>query len=184
MAEAKKMMENPSWQKEMKKLAKSKDFKDSIKKTKDLASDPNTAAHAEARMEHMLKVGDKELKQGAMSAMEEAMSAMSNPEVMAEMSKMIKDPNFAKQFQDMSKDPSFQKYVDAVSYHSIFVSLAVELTGDINMTYVFALLTPLYFFLVRTDGRHDERPCQKAKGGSRCRRRPQPIVTSKYLEEI
>lgn len=114
MAEAKKMMEDPAWQKEMKKLTKSKDFKESIKKTQEMAKDPNTAAHAEARMEHMLKVGEAELKQGAAGAMEEAMAAMANPEVMAEMTKMLKDPNFAKQFAAMSKDPGFQNYVDAM----------------------------------------------------------------------
>jgi hypothetical protein len=66
-------------------------------------------------MEHMLKVGDKELKKGASSAMEEAMAAMADPEVMAEMTRMIKDPNFAKEFEAMKKDPKFKNYVDAVS---------------------------------------------------------------------
>jgi hypothetical protein len=115
MAEAQKMMQDPEWQKEMKKMAGSKDFKNSVKKTKDMLADPDTAAHAEARMEHMLKVGDNELKKGAASAMEEAMASMNDPEVMAEMTRMIKDPKFAKEFEAMKKDPQFKSYVDAVS---------------------------------------------------------------------
>jgi hypothetical protein len=115
MREAQKMMEDPAWQKEMKKLSGSKDFKNSIKQTKKKLEDPDTAAQAEARMEHMLKVGDNELKKSASSAMEEAMAAMNDPEVMAEMTRMIKDPSFAKEFEAMKKDPQFKNYVDAVS---------------------------------------------------------------------
>jgi hypothetical protein len=115
MREAQKMMQDPAWQKEMKKLSGSKDFKNSVKATKDKLEDPDTAAHAEARMEHMLKVGDKELKKGATSAMEEAIASMADPEVMAEMTRMLKDPNFAKEFEAMKKDPQFKNYVDAVS---------------------------------------------------------------------
>ena len=115
MREAQKMMQDPAWQKEMKKLSGSKDFKNSVKATKEKMEDPDTAAHTEARMEHMLKVGDKELKKSATSAMEEAMAAMADPEVMAEMTRMIKDPNFAKEFEAMKKDPQFKNYVDAVS---------------------------------------------------------------------
>jgi hypothetical protein len=115
MKEAQKMMADPAWQKEMKKISNSKDFKSSVKQTKDMLADPDTAAHAEARMEHMLKVGENEIKKSATGAMEEAMANMANPEVMAEMTKMLKDPNFAKQFEAMQKDPSFKSYVDAVS---------------------------------------------------------------------
>jgi hypothetical protein len=118
MAEAKKMAENPQWQKKMKELSNSKEFKESIKKSKELLKDPDTAAHAEAKLEHMVKVGNDQLKKGAASAMEEAMAAMANPETMAEMAKMMKDPSFAKQLESMTKDPQFQSYIEAVrSYH-------------------------------------------------------------------
>ena len=115
MAEAKKMMENPEWQKKMKELSNSKEFKDSIKKTQDILKDPNQAAHAEAKAEHMLKVGQEQLTKNAMQNMEDAMaSAVSNPEVMQEMQKMLQDPNFTKQMQDMMNDPSFKQYADAM----------------------------------------------------------------------
>jgi hypothetical protein len=118
MAEAKKMMENPEYQKLMKKFSNSKDFKDSVKKTTEMLKDPNTAAKAEAKLEHMVNVGNDQLKKGAKDAMEEAMAAMNNPEVMAEMAKMVKDPNFVKQLESMTKDPKFKNYIDAVSNHS------------------------------------------------------------------
>jgi hypothetical protein len=114
MAAAKEMMADPAWQKEMKKLQGSKEFKESISKTKELVEDPNAAAHAEAKMEHMLKVGNDNLKNGAAAAMEEAMAAMNNPEMMAEMAKMAKDPNFKEQLAALSKDPQFQSYIEAM----------------------------------------------------------------------
>ena len=77
--------------------------------------DPSTAARLEAKMEHMLKVGEEKLKQGAGAAMEQAMADMANPEVMAEMAKMLKDPLFQAQLAAMTKDPSFKNYVTAVS---------------------------------------------------------------------
>ena len=80
-----------------------------------MMKDPARAAEAEAKYEHMMKVGNKELKEGAANVMEDAMAAMANPEVMAEMAKMIKDPSFQQQLADMAKDPSFKNYVDAVS---------------------------------------------------------------------
>jgi hypothetical protein len=40
----------------------------------DMMKDPNAAAKMEAQMEHMMKVGDNELKKGAGAAMEEAVS--------------------------------------------------------------------------------------------------------------
>ena len=116
MAEAKKMMDNPEFQKQMKQFQNSKDFKESVKKTTEMLKDPNTAAKAEAKLETMVNVGSQELKKGAKNAMEEAMAAMANPEVMAEMAKMIKDPNFTKQLESMSKDPTFKNYIDAVSF--------------------------------------------------------------------
>merc|ERR1719159_1350502 len=76
--------------------------------------DPSQAAKLEAKMEHMKKVGDAKLKEGATAAMEEAMSAMGNPEVLADMAKMMKDPEFKAQLASMTKDPSFQNYVNAM----------------------------------------------------------------------
>ena len=56
------------------------------------------------------------LKKAAGSQLEEAMAAMSNPEVMGEMQKMLKDPQFMQKIQQMTKDPNFKSYVDAVSF--------------------------------------------------------------------
>ena len=92
MAEAQKMMNNPEYQKKMKELTKDKAFQDSMKHVGDMMKDPTKAAEAEAKMEHMLKVGENQLKQKAGDQMKEAMAAMSNPEVMAEVQKMMKDP--------------------------------------------------------------------------------------------
>lgn len=113
MAEAQKMMNNPEYQKKMKEMSKDKGFQDGLKKTQDMLKDPNAAAEAEAKMEHMLKVGNEQLKKNAGDQMKEAMAAMSNPEVMAEMQKMMKDPQFMQQVQAMTKDPNFKSYVDA-----------------------------------------------------------------------
>lgn len=99
----------------MKKLSEQKEFKDGVKKTVDMMKDPSTAARLEAQMEHMAKVGADQLKKGAAGAMEEAMAAMGNPDVMAEMAKLMKDPSFQQQISAMSKDPSFKNYVSAVS---------------------------------------------------------------------
>jgi len=114
MAEAKKMMDSPEFQKQMKKMTGDKAFKDSIKKASDTMKDPSMAAEMEARMEHMMKVGNQDLKKGAANVMEDAMAAMANPEVMSEMTKMIKDPSFQAQLQQMAKDPQFQSYIEAV----------------------------------------------------------------------
>jgi len=114
MAEAQKMMADPAYQKKMKELSKDKAFKDSIKATGDMLKDPAKAAQAEAKMEHMLKVGNEQLKKAAGDQMKEAMEAMSNPDVMDEMQKMMKDPQFLQQIQAMTKDPNFKSYVDAV----------------------------------------------------------------------
>lgn len=129
------MMESPEFKKQMKKLAESKEFKDGAQKTgeyqrrqdrfwkllfltiylADALKDPSTAARLEAKMEHMLKVGEEQLTKGAGAAMEQAMADMANPEVMAEMAKMLKDPQFQAQIAAMTKDPSFKNYVSAVS---------------------------------------------------------------------
>jgi hypothetical protein len=114
MAEAKKMMESKEWQKQMKKMTNSKDFKESVKKTQEMLADPNTAAAAEAKVEHMAKVGNEQLKANAASQMEEAMMAMSNPEVMQQMTQMLKDPKFADQLAAMANDPSFALYKESM----------------------------------------------------------------------
>lgn len=115
MAEAKKMMDSPEYQKQMKQFANSKDFKDATKKATELMKDPAQAAAMEAKMEHMMKVGADQLKSGAGKMMNDAMAAMGNPEVMAEMTKMIKDPNFQANLAEMAKDPSFKQYIESVS---------------------------------------------------------------------
>ena len=115
MAEAKKMLESPEYQKQMKQFAKSKDFQDASKKASAMFKDPAKAAEMEAKMEHMMKVGADQLKAGAANMMEEAMAAMNDPEVMSQMTAMIKDPNFQKNLNAMAQDPSFKQYIDAVS---------------------------------------------------------------------
>eukprot|EP00980_Cylindrotheca_fusiformis_P007111 scaffold1489_cov194-Cylindrotheca_fusiformis.AAC.21 len=115
MAEAKKMMDSPEYQKQMKQFANSNDFKEAAKKASELMKDPAQAAAMEAKLEHMMKVGSDQLNAGTGKMMEDAMAAMSNPEVMAEMTKMIKDPNFQANLADMAKDPTFKKYIESVS---------------------------------------------------------------------
>ena len=109
------MRENPEFQKQMKKLTESKDFKDSVKKTTEAMKDPNTAAKMEARAQHMIDVGNDQLKKAAGNSLEEAMASMANPQVMSEMAQMLKDPKTKQQLVEMMKDPSFKSYVDAVS---------------------------------------------------------------------
>jgi hypothetical protein len=114
MAEAKKMMEDPNFKKKMKDMTGGKDFKESIKKTKEMLDDPNKAAAAEAKFEHMQRVGNDRLKQGAVNDMEQAMAALANPEVMAEMTKMLKDPKFKDTLSAMASDPQFQNYMEVM----------------------------------------------------------------------
>lgn len=115
MAEAQKMMSSPEFQKQMKKMAGTKEFKDGAKATELIMKDPTKAAEAEARMEHMVRVGNDQMKKAAGDMMEDAMAAMNDPGVMDEMAKMMKDPNFQQQLSEMMKDPSFSSYADAVS---------------------------------------------------------------------
>ena len=56
MAEAKRMMESPEFQKQMKEFEKSKEFKDAVKKTKKMMEDPQQAARMAAQMEHMVNM--------------------------------------------------------------------------------------------------------------------------------
>jgi ABC-type dipeptide/oligopeptide/nickel transport system ATPase subunit len=115
MAEAQKMMDDPEFQREMKKLTKSKEFQATVKKAQDMFNDPNTAAHAEARMEHMLRVGQEQLQKGAKLNLEQLLSELgSDPEAMQSMQKMLRDPAFVQQFNAMTKDNQFQTYVDAM----------------------------------------------------------------------
>lgn len=114
MAEAKKMMDNPQFQKQMKEMSNHKDFKEATQKSMDMMKNPAKAAEMEARYEHMMKVGGEQLKNGERNVMEDAMAAMNNPEVMAEMSRMIKDPAFKEQLAGMATDPSFKGYMDVM----------------------------------------------------------------------
>jgi hypothetical protein len=95
-------------------LTGQKEFKESVKKTKEMLDDPNQAAAAEAKFEHMQRVGNDRLKQNAMNDMEQAMASLSNPEVMAEMTKMLQDPKFKETFENLTKDPQFQNYIEAM----------------------------------------------------------------------
>lgn len=114
MAEAKKMMDDPEFQKQMGKLAQNPEFKNSIKQTQQAMQDPHHAAKMEAKVEHMMKVGQESLKKGAKNSMEDALAAMNNPEALGEMARMLKDPNFKKELEAMYKDPQFQNYVAAM----------------------------------------------------------------------
>ena len=147
MAEAQKMMNSPEFQKQMKKMAGTKEFKEGRKATEAILDDPSQAAEAEARMEHMVKVGNDQMKKAAGGMMEDAMAAMNDPGVMAEMTKMMKDPNFQQQLNDMMKDPSFSSYADAVSNFCIvlywlglaWLVLAFDVTKKLTLTNVSAL---------------------------------------------
>jgi len=114
MAEAKKMMESPEWKKKMKDLTNDKAFKANIDNVKKTMEDPNEAAKMQAKMEHMMKTGNKELHADAKDTMATAMEAMNDPATMAEAARMMKDPQFQQQLAQMAKDPSFKKYVNAM----------------------------------------------------------------------
>jgi urease gamma subunit len=114
MAEARKMMDDPDFKKKMKELTTKSEFKESVKKTKEMLNDPNKAAETEAKFEHMQRVGKDQLKQNAANDMQKAMEALSNPEVMEEMMNMLKDPKFKQTFDQVSKNPQFQNYIDAM----------------------------------------------------------------------
>ena len=114
MAEAKKMMESPEWKKKMKELTNDKAFKSNIDNVKKTMEDPNEQAKLPAKMEHMMKVGQNDLKNEAKDTMGQAMEAMADPTVMAEAAQMMKDPKFQQQLSQMAKDPSFKKYVSAM----------------------------------------------------------------------
>lgn len=116
MKEAQKMMNDPKFKAEMKKMQNSKEFKESLQATQDMMSDPAKAAAAEAKMEHMLKVGQEQMKKAAEGSLDDAMNAMlNNKDVMNGMADMVKDPNFKKQFDAMMKDPSFREYMNSMA---------------------------------------------------------------------
>ena len=96
---------------------------DSIKKTTEGLKDPAQAAKMEARLEHMLKVGNENLKKGATDSMRQAMDAMNDPAVMQQMTQMMKDPQMQAKIQQMMKDPQFQQYAEAVSWLILIVAL-------------------------------------------------------------
>ena len=114
LAEAKKMMDSPEFKKQMKMMEKSKDFKDAKKKAQEMMDDPSTAARLEAQMEHMVKRGQDTMTKNAYNSMSEAMSELSNPEMMAEAAAMMKNPAFKEQLQSMASDPSFKSYLTAM----------------------------------------------------------------------
>jgi len=114
MAEAKKMMESPEWKKKMKALTNDKSFKANVENVKKSLEDPNEAAKMQAKVEHMMKVGQNAIQSEAKDTMSEAMQAMADPEVMAEAARMMRDPQFQQQLSQMAKDPSFKKYVSAM----------------------------------------------------------------------
>jgi tyrosyl-tRNA synthetase len=114
MAEVKAMMDDPAWSKKMKEMAKSKEFKDSVKTTKEYMADPTKAAMAEAKVEHMAKVGGEQLKSGANNALDEALDSLKDPAIMAEMTKMMKDPNFKQKMKAMMNDNQFKEYASAM----------------------------------------------------------------------
>ena len=132
MAEAKKMMESPEYQKQMKEWANSADFKDAAKKAGDVMKDPAKAAEMEAKMEHMMKVGADQLKANSGKTMEDAMAAMADPEVLSQMTKMIKDPSFQENLSQMAKDPTFKQYIDSVSSLLVYIFRFLTRFADSN----------------------------------------------------
>ena len=114
MAEAQRMMNNPEFAKQMKDMQKSKEYQETIKKTKEYMSDPTKAAHAEAKLEHMARVGDDQIKKNAANAMEQAMASLNDPKVMDGLLNMMKDPEFKTQMASMAKDTQFKAYVDVL----------------------------------------------------------------------
>ena len=54
MEEAKKMMGNPEFQKQMKMMEKSDEFKSAAEKAKTMMDDPTESARVQAQMEHMV----------------------------------------------------------------------------------------------------------------------------------
>ena len=108
------MMESPEWKKKMKALTNDKAFKSNIQDVKKKFEDPDESAKMQAKMEHMLKVGQVAMKEDAKDTMSEAMQAMADPDVMAEAARMMKDPQFQAQLSQMASDPSFKKYVTAM----------------------------------------------------------------------
>jgi hypothetical protein len=88
----------------------------------------------EAKMEHMMKVGQEQLKKNAMQGVEGAMAAMNDPQVVAEMTKMLKDPSFAKQLKEMQNSPEFQQYVNAVRWICCNLFLGLKWVKSISLT--------------------------------------------------
>ena len=114
MAEAQKLTQGADWQKRMKEVTESKEFKESFKNTADMLKDPNSAARAEAKFEHMQRVGNDRLKEAASNDMETIMESLSNPDVMAQRTCMLKDPKFKEQLAAITKDPQMQNYMAAM----------------------------------------------------------------------
>ena len=128
LAEARKMMDSPEFKKQMKLMEKSKEFKDAKKKTQQMMDDPSTAARLEAQMEHMVQRGEDTMVKKAYNSMSDAMSSLSDPEMMAEAVEMMKDPAFRQQLQSMASDPSFKTYLKAVCNSSSKFMLEISYT--------------------------------------------------------
>jgi tripartite-type tricarboxylate transporter receptor subunit TctC len=121
MKEAAKMRNSPEFQAAMKKMQKSPEFKEAMKQANAMSADPNTLAKMQAKVEHMVNVGQSELKKKAKDDMAEAMDALySNPEVMEEAKKLVSDPNFASYIKEMATDPAFKNYIGAVRMYLFF----------------------------------------------------------------
>ena len=114
MAEAKKMMENPEWQKKMKAFTGDAEMKEKFKSIGEDMKDAGKRAKLEAKMEAMVKLGNEQLTNQAGKTMEDAMASMNDPKVMAEMVRTVQDPKFKENFAKMAADPTFKKYIDAM----------------------------------------------------------------------
>ena len=115
MAEAKKMMENPEWKKEMKKMEKSKEFKQALEDTNEMLKDPNMVAKLEAKMEASLAVGEKQLKKDYERTLMQALETFENDENLGEMKKYLSDPEFRAKIEQDMKDPQVRQYFEQVS---------------------------------------------------------------------
>jgi len=109
------MMDSPEFKKQMKLMEKSKEFKEAKKKAQQMMDDPSSAARLEAQVEHMVQRGQDTLVKNAYNSMSDAMSSLSDPDMMAEAVEMMKDPAFRQQLNSMASDPSFKTYLKAVS---------------------------------------------------------------------
>jgi uncharacterized protein with von Willebrand factor type A (vWA) domain len=154
MKEAAKMRNSPEFQAAMKKMQKSPEFKEAMKQANAMTDDPNTFAKMQAKVEHMVNVGQSELKKKAKEDMAGAMDALySNPEVMEEAKKLVSDPNFASYIKEMATDPAFKNYLGAVRmFRNLFCNILMT-------NFLSDLLNPClsYAWYMFVDERNDGR---------------------------